>query len=75
MTKKADEPLLTFASIEWQERWNKIADAAGVAALSESGNDCILVTCLGFVRFRRKEDGPHLLRQLEAAVDLLRENL
>lgn len=75
MTKKCDEPLLTFAAIEWPERWNENADSAAVAAFTERGNDCMLTTCMGFVRFRRAEDGPHLLKQLEAAVELLRDSL
>lgn len=52
-----------------------MAEGTAVATLTESGNQMCLTTCLGFVMFDREKDGPHLLRQLEAAVNLLRESL
>lgn len=74
MTDEKDK-LMTFAALEWPTRWNNIAEGTAVAGLTQSGARMCLTTCLGFVMFDRDKDGPHLLRQLEAACDLLRKEL
>lgn len=73
--KEADSPLLTFAAIEWQKRWNGAGPDAPVAMLDRQGSKMYLLTCLGFVQFDLEDDGPVILARLEAAVDLLRKEL
>jgi hypothetical protein len=76
MTTRDDEPVLNFAAIEkWPNRWNKISPSAPVAAIDTMRDKTMLTTCLGWVMFDLHEDGPHILRQLEAACDLLRKEL
>lgn len=74
MAKQSDEPLATFAAIEWQKRWHANPDAP-CASINQQGDKTFLTTCLGFVYFDLRDDGPHILRQLEAACDLLRREL
>lgn len=76
MATDDDKPVLRFAAIEkWPKRWNKIPASTPVAAFDEQGDKVMLTTCLGWVMFDREEDGPEILRQIEAAVKLLRDNL
>ena len=75
MKSREEDPMKTFAALKWPDRWNDIPSEVPIAGFTESGDSCMLITCLGFVQFSRKKDGASLLRQLEAAVDLLREKL
>lgn len=74
MATEDDEPLFRPAAMQWPKRWNKISKKTPVAAVTRVGDNTMLTTCLGWVMFD-PEDGPHLLRQLESAVDLLRKEI
>ncbi len=75
MRHVTDDELMTFAALRWPKRFNAVNPDSAVPYLDEVGNSLFLVTCPGFVYFDREEDGPHLLRQLKAAVKLLEDNL
>lgn len=74
MATNDEEPLFRTAAMQWPKRWNKMSKKTPVAAVTQVGESTMLTTCLGWVMFDR-EDGPHLLRQLEAAVDILRKEI
>lgn len=76
MREDDGEPLFKPAAMMWPERWNDIPDTVPIAGITDVGKDSMmLTTCLGWVVFNPRRDGPHLLQQLDAAVKLLKENL
>lgn len=71
-----DAPLTRFAALEWPKPWNSMSHNTPCAAFQHLiGGKAMLTTCIGFVQFDLAEDGPHILRQLETACDLLRDEL
>lgn len=60
-----------FASFKWEKRWN--LSNGPRAALTQVAQEHSLFTCLGSVRFT-DEDAPHILKSLEAAVNLLKDH-
>lgn len=61
-----------FADFTWQKRWNQSSENSAAAALTQSGGEYCLLTCMGFVNFE-DDDATTLIKNLEAAVEILKD--